>query len=92
MPIPDTFAQRLTNAASMVYSRLRKRAEHRTDKNLDARIPSDLGPERRAFVRRMVATTVGAPPFVASFDLHETNPQSRTPSRYASDDSRRTPN
>jgi hypothetical protein len=89
MPIPDTFAQRLTTAASMVYSRLRKRAKDRMGKkNLDARIPSDLGPEGRAFVKRMVATTVGTPPFVASFDLHETNPRSSTPSRY----SRRTPN
>jgi hypothetical protein len=78
MPIPDTFAQRLTNAASMIYSRLRKRAEHRTDKNLDAWIPSDLGPEGRAFLKRMVATRVGTPPFVASFDLHEANPRSRT--------------
>ena len=93
MPVPDTFALRLTHAASMVYLRLRKRAEDRRDKNLDARIPPDLGPEKRAFVKRMVATTVGAPPFVTSFDMHESDPRSRTPpSRYVSDDSRRAPN
>jgi hypothetical protein len=88
-PIPDTFAQRLTNAASMIYSRLRTRAEDRADQNLDARIPPDLGPEERAFLKRMVATPVGTPPFVASFDLHETNPRSRMPGRYPSDGSLR---
>ena len=78
MPIRDNFARRLTNAASMVHSRLRKRAEDRMNKNLDALIPSDLGAEERAFVKRMAATTVSTPPFFASFDL--------------SDGSRRTPN
>ena len=41
------------------------------DENLDERIPSDLGPDRRTFVKRVVATAAFATPFVASFDLQD---------------------
>jgi hypothetical protein len=38
---------------------------------LDERIPSDLGPDRRTFVKRIVATAAFAAPFIASFDLQD---------------------
>ena len=38
---------------------------------MDEQIPDDLGPDRRAFVKRMVATAAFVTPFVASFDLQD---------------------
>jgi len=44
------------------------------DEDLDERIPSDLGPDRRTFIKRVVGTAVLAAPFVASFDLQDLQP------------------
>jgi hypothetical protein len=41
------------------------------DDDLDQRIPSDVEPDRRTFVKRVVATAAFAAPFVASFDLQD---------------------
>lgn len=41
------------------------------DEELDGRIPSDLGPDRRTFIKRVVATAAVAAPFIASFDLQD---------------------
>lgn len=42
------------------------------DKHLDDEVLSELGPDRRSFIKRMVATAAFAAPFVASFDMAAT--------------------
>jgi hypothetical protein len=41
------------------------------DDDLDERIPSDLAPDRRTFVKRVVATAAFTAPLIASFDLSD---------------------
>lgn len=39
------------------------------DEHLDDELLAEMGPDRRAFIKRMAATVAFAAPFVASFDM-----------------------